>query len=339
MKFLKVLLIILGAFVVILVIMGLVGPKTYQMERSAVITASPDVVWPYTSSSKAFQEWSPFRKMDTTAVIEYFGDDGTVGSGYRWNGKKSGKGESTFTTLEPGKSSMNHLLFYTPFGKMESDAYMNLEPDPAGTKITWGIKGTNNFVGRIMSSMMNMEKEMNPVFDQGLSDLQKLVASRAAVAPTSNYEIKTGEFAGGKYLAIRDNVKMAEISNFFQKNIPLLIAEIDKSKLEMAGVPAGIYYTWDEEKGMTDMAVVVPVKGEFKAPAGMQVITLPAGRSVGMDYRGGYSKMEAAHTSIQEHLKNNNIEMMGPVVEEYYVGPGTEPDSTKWMTKIVYIVK
>src|SRR5688572_10458187 len=103
MKFLKVLYIILGAIVVILVFMSFVGPKTYLVESSAVISASPDVVWPYTSSSKAFQEWSPFRKMDSTAVIEYFGDDGTVGSGYRWKGKNSGKGESTFTTLEPGK--------------------------------------------------------------------------------------------------------------------------------------------------------------------------------------------------------------------------------------------
>ncbi|HUR31404.1 MAG TPA: SRPBCC family protein [Saprospiraceae bacterium] len=339
MKFLKVLLIILGAFVVILVIMGLVGPKTYQVERSAVITASPDVVWPYTSSSKAFQEWSPFRKMDTTAVIEYFGDDGAVGSGYRWKGKKSGKGESTFTTLEPGKSSLNHLLFYTPFGKMESDSYMNLEPDPGGTKITWGIKGTNNFVGRIMSSMMNMEKEMSPVFDEGLADLQTLVASRAAVASTSGYQITTGDYQGGKYLAIRDNVKMTEISNFYQKNIPLLMAEIDKSKLEMAGVPSGIYYTWDEEKGISDMAAVVPFKGEFKAPAGMQVITLPAGHSLGMDYQGGYSKIGDAHMSMEAHMKNNNIVYMGPVLEEYYVGPGTEPDSNKWMTKIVYLVK
>ena len=72
MRFLKILLIVIGVLLLIGIIMGLTGPKTYQVERTSIISASPDIVWPYTSNAEAFQEWSPFRKMDTTARVEFF---------------------------------------------------------------------------------------------------------------------------------------------------------------------------------------------------------------------------------------------------------------------------
>src|SRR5688500_10277866 len=165
MRFLKILLIIIGVLLLGVVIMGLTGPKSYQVERTSIISASPDIVWPYTSNAEAFQEWSPFRKMDTTAQVEFFGTPSTVGSGFKWQGKSSGKGESTYTTLEPCKSANTHLKFHTPFGVMETDSYMNLEPDPAGTKLTWGIKGNNNFIQRVMATMSDMDKQMGPVFE------------------------------------------------------------------------------------------------------------------------------------------------------------------------------
>src|SRR5688500_712825 len=105
MRFLKILLIVIVVLVLAVVILGLTGPKTYQVERTAIISASPDIVWPYAGNAEAFQEWSPFRKLDTTARVEFFGNPGTVGSGFKWKGKSSGRGESTYTVLEPGKSA------------------------------------------------------------------------------------------------------------------------------------------------------------------------------------------------------------------------------------------
>jgi hypothetical protein len=49
--------------------------------------------------------------------------------------------------------------------------------------------------------------------------------------------------------------------------------------------------------------------------------------------------MGEAHMAMDDHIKKNNMEFVAPVIEEYYAGPGTEPDSNKWMTKIIYFVK
>ncbi|HZV70108.1 MAG TPA: SRPBCC family protein [Saprospiraceae bacterium] len=341
MKILKYLLYVLLALVVIGVILGLVGPKTYQLERSVVIDSTPDMVWPHISSLRKVNEWSPFLKMDSTAVVEYTGNDGEVGSSSSWSGNKNvGKGTQTIVSQDPMKSSVVKLTFFTPFGTMDSEGYLNLDSDPAGTKVTWGMRGENGFVGRIMSFMMSMEKAVGPSFESGLADLKAMVeAEPKAPKMDMNYPISSGDFAGGKYLAIHKTIPMSEISDFFMKSVPTLIDALKKGKVEMAGVPTGIYYTWDEKKGESDMAVGVPMKSDMKAPAGMEVIVVPAHKAMILDYKGGYSKMGDAHMAMDAHLKGNKMESMAPVVEEYYVGPAMEKDSMKWMTKIIYLVK
>ena len=221
---------------------------------------------------------------------------------------------------------------------MESDAYMNLEPDPAGTKLTWGVKGDNNFVGRIMGSMSDMDKMMGPVFEDGLADLQQLITTRSAAMPAGP-KIVLGDFPGAKYLGVRGDVSMADIANFYGKNLALAMGAVQGSTAKMAGMPTGLYYTWDEEKGMTNMVAAIPFQGELKAPAGMEVVTIEPSRAAMMDYLGGYSGLGNAHMAMENYFKANNLEQKAPVIEEYITDPGAEPDSNKWVTKIVYLVK
>ena len=339
MRVLKIILIVIGVLLLVGIVMGLTGPKSYVVERSAVIAASPDVVWPYTSSMKTFNEWSPWMKSDTTTVVEYFGTEGTVGSGYKWNSKKNGRGEQTIIELEPGRSSKAQLKFFMPWGPIESESYMNLEPDPAGTKLTWGIRGENDFMGRMMGTMMSMEKGVGPHFEKGLADLQAMVAERSAAVPASGYRIGAVDYPGGKYLAIRGDVKMSDITAFYGKNLPAVMTEVQKAGAQMDGMPTGLYYTWDEAAGMTNMAAGIPVKGDINPPAGMEIITLGPSRSLVLKYMGGYNGLEQAHLAMDDYMKANNLENQPPVIEEYITDPGTEPDSNKWVTKITYLVK
>lgn len=341
MKIIKYLLYVVLALVVIVVVLGLVGPKTYKLERSVVIAATPDAVWSHMNTLKKVNEWSPFLKMDSTAVVTYSGNDGEVGSSSSWSGNsKVGKGSQTITSVVPMKSSMVGLKFITPFGDMNSDGYFNLEPDGAGTKVIWGMKGENNFVGRVMSSMMSMDKNVGPSFESGLADLKKMVESSPKPAVMNpSYQVNSSQYPGGKYLAIHKTMAMSGISDFFMKGVPDLMTNVKKSKSEVTGAPVGIYYTWDEKKMETDMAVAVPIKGDIKAPSGMEVITVPAGKSMVIEYKGGYGKMGDAHVAMGNYIKENKLESMPPVMEEYLIGPGAEKDSTKWMTRIIYLVK
>lgn len=341
MKVVKVLLYVLLAFVVIGAILGMIGPKTYKVERSVVIAATPNRVWPHMSSLRKANEWSPFLKMDKAAVVTYSGKDGEVGSSSSWSGNhKVGKGSQTITSIEPMKSSEVQLKFFMPWGEMVSSGSLHLDPDPAGTKVTWVMEGKNNYVGRMMGSVMSMDKNVGPSFESGLADLKKMVESSPGASSVGmNYQINPTPFAGGKYLAIHKTMPMSDISDAFMKGIPNLMTEVKKAKKDVAGAPVGIYYTWDEKKMEADIAVAVPFKGDMKAPAGMEIITVPASKAMVIEYNGGYGKMGDAHMAMADYIQTSKLENVLPVMEEYVVGPAAEKDSTKWMTRIIYLVK
>lgn len=42
---------------------------------------------------------------------------------------------------------------------------------------------------------------------------------------------------------------------------------------------------------------------------------------------------------MDAYMRENKLEQLTPVIEEYVTDSGSEPDSTKWLTKVVYFVK
>lgn len=341
MKFLKVILYIFLALVGIGIILGLVGPKTYKVERSTVISASPDAVWPYVSSLKKANDWSPFVRQDTAMMIEYTGDEGTVGSTSKWESKKMGKGEQTIVSLDPNKNVNTQLTFYMPWGSSKSDAYFNLEPDAAGTKVTWGMGGKNDFIGRIFGSLMNMDKAVGPSYEEGLANLKSTVESGATMAsmPSGLSEIKMADYPGGTYVGVRKEIKMAEMETFFEQGFGTIMGGLQKSGINPTTGALGMYYKWDMEKGETDVAAAIGVPAGTKAPDGTTVFTLPSSKSVSVTLTGGYSGLYGAHMSLDEYLKANNLEQLSPAIEEYVVDMMTEQDTNKLVTVVTYLVK
>jgi effector-binding domain-containing protein len=220
----------------------------------------------------------------------------------------------------------------------EAIAYIHLKDTTGGTFVTWGLRGENGFVGRIFGSIMNMDKVMAADFEMGLSKLTELMAS-APKMETAGLKIVPGEYPGGKYLGIRGTATFDNISAFFAKNFAALFPALEKAGGKPAGTPSGLYYTWDMEKSTTDIAAAVACIGDFKAPAGMEVINLPAAKSLTIDYMGGYNGVGKAHDAMDAYMKENKLEQLTPVIEEYITDPGTEPDSNKWLTRVIYFVK
>ena len=71
MKILKYLLYVLIGLVGIAILLGIFGPKSYDASRSAVISATPDQLWPYVSSLQKNAEWTPWAKRYTTITVEF----------------------------------------------------------------------------------------------------------------------------------------------------------------------------------------------------------------------------------------------------------------------------
>ena len=133
-----------------------------------------------------------------------------------------------------------------------------------------------------------------------------------------------------------DTLPMEEISGeFFAKNY----ADIGKQIAKFGnGAPSALFYIWDTENTTTKMAIAIPLKEiPTKVNEGFKVISVPKNESFYVDYYGTYAKMEGAHEAINEYIFTNNLKGQYVAIEEYVSDPATEPDPSKWLTKISYV--
>jgi effector-binding domain-containing protein len=66
---------------------------------------------------------------------------------------------------------------------------------------------------------------------------------------------------------------------------------------------------------------------------------VPAGKALVIDYYGSYEGIGGAHMAMDEYVKSNNLKQKSPVLEQYITDPETEPDTSKWLTKVIYLLE
>ncbi len=78
-------------FVVIIVLfLGYVAarPHNFRYERSGVINASADKIFPYLKDFKMGNEWSPYEKIDRNMKKKYSGPENGIGSVMEFEGNR-----------------------------------------------------------------------------------------------------------------------------------------------------------------------------------------------------------------------------------------------------------
>ena len=169
---------ILLAIVIIIVVLAIIAPKNYDVNRSITINQPVSKVFDYLRHLKKQDEWSPWNKKDPNMKKEFEGVDGQVGAISKWEGNKEvGVGEQEIMRIVENEVVETRLRFFKPW-KSESDAYMKVKEEGSGqTTVTWGFAGHNKFPISIMMLFMNMDKAVGKDFDEGLSTLKNVLES------------------------------------------------------------------------------------------------------------------------------------------------------------------
>jgi len=337
MKFLKILGIIILILVVVLVILGLVAPKKYSVERTVLIDAPRELVFSKVKYWKNFQSWSPWAEKDPTMKITIEGIDGQKGSMYKWVGdpKETGEGEMTNTGVKENEEIAYHLHFIKPW-ESQSDGYVRVSGVSDGTQATWGFYGETPFPWNIFMLFMSMEKMMSKDFDRGL-ELLKNICEKEYQTITS-YEIKEIIFPARSYAVIEKEVRFNEMKEFFTQSYATIGKAMKQKNMKMIGAPVGLYYTWDEQAMKSQMAAAVPIFGSLQTTE-VKTVRLSMSTAYIIDYYGSYEGLMYAHLALDNYLKQKGLKMRSPVIEEYLTDPGTEPDTSKWLTRIYYFAE
>ncbi len=173
-----ILLYILAGIVILVLLLALIAPKTYNVFRSVEIKRSKNEVFEHLKSLKKQDEWSPWATRDPNMKKSFTGTDGEVGCISHWSGNKEvGEGEQEITKIIPGERIEGELRFFKPW-KSQSDCYLQVDDGSAGsTKVTWGFSGKNKFPISIMMLFMNMDKSVGKDFEEGLATLKSQLES------------------------------------------------------------------------------------------------------------------------------------------------------------------
>ena len=165
---------ILITLVVIVLVLGMIAPKEYQVQRSTTIKLPLAKVYDYLKYLKNQDEWSPWQRRDPNMKKEFKGIDGQPGFTSVWEGNKDvGSGEQELTNLVENHRIESQLRFLKPF-KSTSDAFIEVESiDEDATKVTWGFMGKNAFPMNIMMLFMSMDKMVGKDFEEGLNNLKE----------------------------------------------------------------------------------------------------------------------------------------------------------------------
>src|SRR5437879_6101460 len=117
---------------------GPINADTFRVERSIVIEAPPQDIFPLIDDFRRWEAWSPYEKMDANLAKTFSGPTHGVGAAYAWVGRKAGSGSMEITQSTLSSKVVIKLEFTKPM-TAHNTAEFTLEPQGKGTKVTWAM--------------------------------------------------------------------------------------------------------------------------------------------------------------------------------------------------------
>ncbi len=151
-------------------------PDTFLISRSVTINAAPERIYPYLDDFHKGELWTPYEKKDPSMKRTFSEAGSGKGAIYEFDGdrKKVGSGRLEIIDAVPPSRVVLTLDMREPM-KGRNIVEYTLEPQGGGTKVTWSMRGTNNYLGKLVCTFINVDKMVGKDFETGLVNLKALV--------------------------------------------------------------------------------------------------------------------------------------------------------------------
>lgn len=336
MKFLKFILYLILGLVALICALGFFAKKDFSMNRSIEINTPRALVYEQVSKFSNFKKWSYWSSLDPNAVTTIEGVDGTVGATYTWSGNnKIGKGSEQIKSMSPDKIE-HQLRFIEPF-KTEAEVNYELSGDNP-TKIVWNYHSKMPFPWNAAAMFMDMDKNLGGDFEKGLANLKKAAEGEWEKIKRYKDAVKEEDVPVRSFAGLRKTVPFAEMPAFYTKNFEMLLGKATANSLTTTSAPAGLFWVYDEKKGVADMAAAVAMNKKAPLGDGIEWFDL-GGKALVIDYFGPYEGSGYAHMAMDSYMNEKGMKNYAPVIEEYVTDSSIEKDTAKWLTKVIYFLQ
>ena len=168
---------ILAVAIAVILILAAMKPDTFVVQRSALINAPADKIYPLINDYKNWASWSPYEKIDPAMKRTYSGAPSGKGSIYEWTGNKNiGSGRMEILDTSPSRIDIK-LDFLAPF-EAHNVAEFTMKPEGSATNVTWAMRGPIPYKFKIMHVIMNMDKMVGSQFVEGLANMKEVAESK-----------------------------------------------------------------------------------------------------------------------------------------------------------------
>ncbi len=168
---------IVAALAVVLIFVGLLLPDRAHVERSLVIDAPPEKIFPLLNEFRQFNRWSPWFSRDPKMEIAYEGPERGAGAKMHWRSEhpEVGAGSQEIIASEPHTRVATQLDFGT---QGTASAEFRLIPQGDATRVTWGFD--SEFGGNLVARYFGLlfDRMIGPDYEAGLARLKTLAEAR-----------------------------------------------------------------------------------------------------------------------------------------------------------------
>jgi uncharacterized protein YndB with AHSA1/START domain len=168
---------ILAVLIAAILLFAATKPDTFRIQRSLIIQAPPEKIFPLINDLHQWPQWAPQDKEDPSMKRAYGGAESGLGAISDWSGSGStGRGRMIITESVPPKRITLQVDWVKPFTARNLNQF-TLEPDGTSTRVSWSMEGPNLYAMKLMSIFTNMDHLMGQHFETGLANL-KLLSER-----------------------------------------------------------------------------------------------------------------------------------------------------------------
>jgi uncharacterized protein YndB with AHSA1/START domain len=174
LEIVAVIAVLLAIAIAIILILAATKPDSFSIERTTIVNAPPQAIFPLIDDFHQWAAWSPYEHRDPAMKRGYSGAALGKGAVYTWDGdNKVGSGRMEILESSAPAKIVIKLDFFRPF-EGHNTAEFTMLPQGDVTSVGWRMRGPLPFMGKIMHLFMNMDNMIGKDFESGLAGLKRL---------------------------------------------------------------------------------------------------------------------------------------------------------------------
>jgi effector-binding domain-containing protein len=330
----KKILIAIGLLVVVVLLIGFVMPGTTLVTKSITIDAPVNYVFEEVDDLKKWTSWSWWQRNDSTMKIEYGEPTAGHNGNYSWT-STNGSGRLIITESAPNQTIAIDINFVN-MGTGRS--WYNFKQIGNATNLTVDFSFENglNPITRLMGAFM-LKPEIDKAIENELTALKEIAEAKPKFSVVLEViPVEPIIYIGMQHtMSPKDPVAVGKEMDRMYGEIGSMMKKL---KLKAIGMPICVYPKFTNES--MDIVCGIPIRRPLNNLNKKFIVSQTiGGLVVKASHSGSYDKLQETHDQIIKYIAFRKLEENGSPWEVYATDPGTEPDTTKWVTEVYYPIK